>query len=134
MKYYQILKQKGLFQIGDILKRIALERIRQICKEEKLSFETKWTDEFIALHNNCECVDAIVKAASNESFKIEYLKKPFKWSEDFSWFTKHFKAAMYGLGSGKNQPPLHNPKYDFPDKIITTGIQMFLGIYKMINP
>ena len=61
------------------------------------------------------------------------MTKPFKWSEDFSWFTKHYKGAMFGLGSGMSQPPLHNPKYDFPDEIITTGIQMFIGIYNSIN-
>ncbi|HKL66769.1 MAG TPA: hypothetical protein VJ877_02670, partial [Bacteroidales bacterium] len=61
------------------------------------------------------------------------MEKPFKWSEDFSHFTKKYKGAMFGLGSGKDQPALHNPDYDFPDQILASGINMFLNIYRLIN-
>jgi hypothetical protein len=39
---------------------------------------------------------------------------------------------MFGLGSGTDSPALHNPDYDFPDDIITTGIY-FHHISKQIT-
>jgi metal-dependent amidase/aminoacylase/carboxypeptidase family protein len=39
--------------------------------------------------------------------------------EDFGLFTQHYPGAM---GWDQEQTPaLHNPDYDFPDDIITTG-------------
>jgi hypothetical protein len=38
---------------------------------------------------------------------------------------------MFGLGSGKTSPALHNPDYDFPDDIIL-GINLFHQISKQI--
>ncbi len=35
---------------------------------------------------------------------------------------------MFGLGSGKDTPKLHNPDYDFPDDIIEVGVNMFYSI------
>jgi hypothetical protein len=39
---------------------------------------------------------------------------------------------MFGLGAGKDQPALHNPDYDFPDSIISTGIHTFYSITKIL--
>jgi metal-dependent amidase/aminoacylase/carboxypeptidase family protein len=55
---------------------------------------------------------------------------PFKWGEDFGLFTQKYKGAMFGLGAGMKTPALHNPDYDFPDEITTTGIQQFYTILK----
>jgi metal-dependent amidase/aminoacylase/carboxypeptidase family protein len=44
--------------------------------------------------------------------------------EDFGLFTQHYPGAMFGLGSGTDSA-LHNPDYDFPDDIITTGVSIF---------
>jgi metal-dependent amidase/aminoacylase/carboxypeptidase family protein len=53
-----------------------------------------------------------------------------KWGEDFGLFTEHFKGAMFGLGSGTEQPALHNPDYDFPDALLETGSVMFEAIVR----
>ena len=37
---------------------------------------------------------------------------------------------MFGLGSGENQPALHNPDYDFPDALIPKGIAIFTTLIK----
>jgi metal-dependent amidase/aminoacylase/carboxypeptidase family protein len=39
---------------------------------------------------------------------------------------------MFGLGAGNDTPALHNPDYDFPDKLIPTGINMFRSIIDQI--
>jgi metal-dependent amidase/aminoacylase/carboxypeptidase family protein len=58
---------------------------------------------------------------------------PFRWSEDFGHFTHNFKGALFGLGSGTNQPELHHPAYNFPDKIILNGTKIFHQIIKQLN-
>ena len=106
--------------------------VKKIAEKNKLKFEIEWVEKFPATLNDSECAQFIKQAASENSFKVNELKKPFRWSEDFGHFTNHFKGAMFGLGAGKNHPQLHNPDYDFPDEIILTGTKMFYSIIKNI--
>ena len=39
---------------------------------------------------------------------------------------------MFGIGSGENQPPLHNPDFNFPDELIEIGSSMFLKISQQL--
>ncbi len=117
----------------DILKDEMVRAIKEICEKEKIKCEYEWKEEFISLENTTDAVDIIKKAAHNSDLEIIEMTVPFKWSEDFSHFTKNFPGAMFGLGAGIDHPALHNPDYDFPDEIITTGINMFLNIYRLIN-
>jgi metal-dependent amidase/aminoacylase/carboxypeptidase family protein len=87
---------------------------------------------FPATVNNDQCVDIVEQSAKQISLEIEHLKTPFKWSEDFGYYTEKHKACYFGLGSGFNQPQLHNPDFDFPEDIIETGIALFYTIYKSI--
>jgi metal-dependent amidase/aminoacylase/carboxypeptidase family protein len=80
--------------------------------------------------NNDNCVNIVEQSAKHEELDIIYIEKPFKWSEDFGYFTEQYDTCYFGLGSGINQPPLHNPDFDFPDDLIETGINIFYSIYK----
>jgi len=88
---------------------------------------------FPAVVNNNECVKIIEKAADEANLKIERMEKPFRWSEDFGYFSNNYKVGFFGLGSGIDQPALHNPDYDFPDDIIESGVNVFFNIYKELN-
>ena len=85
------------------------------------------------MYNDSEAVDYIVNAATSNSFAFIEKPSPFKWGEDFGSFTQQYKGAMFGLGSAKNTPALHNPDYDFPDEITPYGIQMFYAIINLIH-
>lgn len=104
--------------------------IKGIAKSENLICEISYSEVFPATVNNDECIRMVEQSAKQNNFEIEYNEKPFKWSEDFGYFTEKYNACYFGLGSGKNQPQLHNPDFDFPDDIIETGINMFYQIYK----
>ena len=45
-------------------------------------------------------------------------------SEDFSYFLEKVPGAFAWIGNGKSAP-LHNPKYDFNDSVLTTGSSFF---------
>jgi len=107
--------------------------INEITKEENVECTISYSEEFPASVNNNECVDYVEESARQNNLEIETIENPFKWSEDFGYYSQQYKSCLFGLGSGISQPPLHNPDYDFPDEIIETGIKIFYNIYKEIN-
>jgi len=108
----------------------AIQLAQKHTKQHNLNYETEWTEEFLATENNKNATDVVKDAAKENNLEIIERKEPFRWSEDFSRFTKQYKGALFGLGSGEETPQLHNPDYDFPEEIIETGINIFFGIYK----
>lgn len=113
--------------------KLALETIfKRICNNNQLEFEVKWFEHFPASENNFECNQHILNAAKTNQFTINERTHPFKFGEDFGWFSKKYKTGMFGLGAGYNSSVLHNANYDFPDEIIDTGIQMFKEIISNI--
>ncbi len=115
----------------DFKKRLQ-ERVGKICEKYSLASEIGWTQEFEANNNNATAVDMITDAAASLGLSYETRPTPFKWGEDFGLFTQKFDGAMFGIGSGLDSPALHNPDYDFPDEIISTGINMFTGLIKQV--
>ena len=117
----------------DVLITNSEKIINEISKAENLEYEISYSEIFPASVNNQECFRFVEQAAKQNNYKLDYIEKPFSWSEDFGYFAQEYKTALFGLGSGVSQPPLHNPDFDFPDEIIETGINMFYTIYKIIN-
>ena len=115
------------------LKEICANLVQDISKKYQLKYTMDWIYEFDSNNNDSEAVDYIVNAATSNSFAFIEKPSPFKWGEDFGSFTQQYKGAMFGLGSGKNTPALHNPDYDFPDEITPYGIQMFYAIINLIH-
>ena len=95
--------------------------------------EISWTQRFSANENDPEAVDFVRQAAKDCSFNLIEREVPFQWGEDFGIFTEHYEGAMFGLGSGKNTPNLHNPDYDWPDEITETGAEIFYKISELID-
>lgn len=56
--------------------------------------------------------------------------KPTMAGEDFSFFLEKAPGAYLWLGLGGEQGPLHNPRFDFNDRAMESGIRLFLEILK----
>lgn len=110
------------------LKSNIMQRVTEICAEERLEFEVDWFEYFPSANNNAICNTLIKEAASVNNFDVIKKPNPFKFGEDFGWFSKQYRTAMFGLGAGVDTPALHSRTYDFPDVIILTGLNMFKGI------
>jgi amidohydrolase len=108
-------------------------KVYHICKNHGLTVEYSWTEVFYANINDKSAVGHIRNAAIASGSKINELKTPFKWGEDFGLFTQRFKGAMFGIGAGLESPALHNPDYDFPDEILPTSINIFYLIIQNTN-
>lgn len=73
------------------------------------------------------------KAAETAGLNVEDLGNAFRWSEDFAHFDQLCPIFLMGLGSGKNQPALHAPNFDFPDDLIPLGAALYHELYKAIQ-
>lgn len=107
-------------------------KAKAIAKHYNLQPEITWTESFKANENDKDAVHFIRTAAKKSQLSILEKEVPFSFGEDFGLFTQHYKGALFGLGSGETIPALHNPDYDFPDEIITTGISIFYNLSKDI--
>lgn len=114
----------------DLLTQKCEKMISEIANSEKLDYSITYSEAFPATVNNDSCVRIVEQSAKDMGLKIQTIDTPFKWSEDFGYFSGKYDACYFGLGSGINQPQLHNPDYDFPDDIIETGVNIFFSIYK----
>ncbi|MBR9919334.1 MAG: amidohydrolase [Bacteroidetes bacterium] len=120
--------QKRLDKLDRNIRRI----IREETKDTGINTTVEETEVFHANKIHPEALDYIRHAARTLDLELEEREFPFKWGEDFGYFTQEFPGAMFGLGSGVDQPALHNPDYDFPDRLIPTGIQMFYSIIQKV--
>jgi metal-dependent amidase/aminoacylase/carboxypeptidase family protein len=106
--------------------------VSAIARSERLELRMSYSEIFPAIVNDPGCVSLIRESASENGLSIKRKVIPFRWSEDFGYYTTKYKGGFFGLGSGESQPALHNPDYDFPDELIGTGVSMFHSICKKI--
>ncbi|HEX6983660.1 MAG TPA: amidohydrolase [Balneolaceae bacterium] len=120
-------------EVLELLKKECLQLAMGLAKTYSLEMNHEWSESFSSTINNAEAVRMIKKSAEGLKFEMKKKKYPFEWSEDFGHFTKKIPGAMFGLGSGKEHPPLHAENYDFPDEVIPTGVSMFMQIIKEVT-
>jgi len=114
----------------DALTEKFLDASKTIAQEHQLEISHQKTAVFASNYNNKKVVDAVIKSAKHLQLATSEKKHPFPWGEDFGLFTQSIPGAMFGLGAGKDTPPLHNPEYDYPDDLTPTAIQLF---YSTLN-
>lgn len=104
----------------------------EIARRYNLKTEHQFIQSFFA-NTNDEYANELVRKAANEfGYPIEEREIPFKWAEDFGFFTSKYKGCMFGIGAGEGHPALHNPDYDFPDELIEKGVNMFDSIVRLV--
>jgi amidohydrolase len=106
--------------------------IERSCQAQQLAYTIDWLEYFPASSNDPQGNNYLKAAAKENAYAIIERPYPFKFGEDFGWFSKKYKTAMFGLGAGVESPALHHADYDFPDDIIETGINMFKTIIKHV--
>ncbi len=110
----------------------ALAFINQVAAKYHLSSEVSWSEVFPSTENHPKAVAYLVKAVKSRNIPYQYIKTPFKWSEDFGHFSNRCTAALFGIGAGENSPALHHEDYDFPDEIIEHGAAVFFEAFQII--
>lgn len=119
-------------EVFDWLRSEVVERMKRIAATHGLGSAHSWTDEFPLTVNDPEAVALVEAAAEARGVPLARRDEAYPWSEDFGWFTSRFKGAFFGLGSGTEHPALHSPDYDFPDRLIPIGLELFEGVIERL--
>jgi amidohydrolase len=133
----------GMGEIWATLRTVNDSRMAQLCEAAEilvraeatrygLALSINYDDVFEACENHPDAVGHLHQALTDEDVTWQMTDAPQRWSEDFGQFAKGAKSAMFWLGSGENQPQLHNPDYDFPDALIPAGAGVFLRLIRNI--
>jgi len=93
-----------------------------------LAYEFQYSEIFPATINHPEAFQILAHSLDTIQASVKHLDVPFRWSEDFGYYSRDSKTCFFGLGSGVNMPDLHHENYDFPDKIALDGMKVFLAI------
>lgn len=115
------------------LSRWSEDHARGIANSCDLNIQITRTEEFPVTKNSVEAVDSVRAAAEHLGLEIIQPDNPFPWSEDFGHFTMSYPGALFGIGTGIHSPALHSPEYDFPDELITPGVNVFRRIIECYN-
>jgi metal-dependent amidase/aminoacylase/carboxypeptidase family protein len=110
-----------LDRLCDRLTRMATES----AAEDGLGRNISWHERFAATNSCAAGVELIQRAAGESGLDVHHLDQPFRWSEDFGYFTDRYRGAFFGLGAGLDQPQLHDEAYDFPDALIDVGARLY---------
>lgn len=110
--------------LNDIRARMQAEAER-LAAEFSLDCEISWHEPFDATYNDAGLTQAFVEIMHQNGYSAQQKQEPFLWSEDFGRFTSAYRGFLFGLGSGLDCKPLHNPAYDFPDELIPVGAGIF---------
>jgi amidohydrolase len=100
----------------------------RLAAESGLGHSLTWHEAFAATESDGGSVAVVRAAAMRLGLAVQELDEPFRWSEDFGYFTAAFRGAFFGLGSGVDQPQLHDDRYDYPDELIETGARLYRAI------
>ena len=115
------LLQQTKVRLEEIVKRVAENT-------PGLTTAIGWKEYFAASSNAAEAVDRIRAVARACGLPYQEKPQPFSWGEDFGLLTQQYDGALFGLGSGENQPPLHHQHFDFPDELVPIGVRLFYEI------
>ena len=108
-----------------------IELCRAKAKDHLFDFNFSEHEAFAATNSDPNCVKTIEQAATNLELGLGHLETPFRWSEDFGRFGSVCPIGFFGLGSGLEQPALHDAQFDFPDDILEAGMGMFWEIIRL---
>ena len=112
-----------LEQLRQTLETLAREKAQQ----HRLDCTFAYEDPFPETRNHPQAAAKVRQAAERLGLPVEEMKERFRASEDFGHYTKQIPGAMFYLGDG-DSAPLHTAKFDFPDQLIETAVDLFVQL------
>jgi amidohydrolase len=97
----------------------------RIAAAHGLTVSFTWHDDFAACTNHPEATTRLRAAVASCGIPLIAGDMPLRASEDFGRFGSAGPQAMLYIGAGTDTPALHNPDYDFDDRLIPLGTMIF---------
>ncbi|WP_458407888.1 amidohydrolase [Anaerotignum sp.] len=102
-----------------------LQLSETLAQEYHLDFSYEMQDVFPATENHPENAEKVLTLTNGTLLEV-----PMRWSEDFGHYLQHCKGAFFGIGAGKDHPPLHTEHYEYPDRLLQPAMEVF---YKLME-
>jgi amidohydrolase len=93
-----------------------------------LGCEFSFRDSVPALSNHRGSAEKILRAAKKLGLDTVEAEAPARGSEDFAWFTRRTRGAMFWVGAGEDRAPIHTAGFDFNDEIIPTVVDLYRAL------
>lgn len=117
---------------------MAKERFREIVESVATAHGCTATvvlrDGYPVTCNDKQAVDTFFAIAKETipSEHVLHFEKPVMGGEDFSYYCQEVPSCFFALGllpEGQSEiPALHQPKFDFNDEVIRTGVKLFCSL------
>ncbi|MDI9471320.1 MAG: amidohydrolase [Tissierellia bacterium] len=112
--------ERELDELQDMIEAQAAE----LAEGEELKYSFSYQDEFPETVSHDSSVDKIREAAKRLGY--DAVEGPAdRGSEDFGYYLKATKGAMFNVGNGEDSKPLHTWEYDFTDEVMVYAVEMF---------
>ena len=102
----------------------AEEEAKRFCLRTSCSIH----DYFPETRNDEQCLEAVIRAASDLGMNVIPMEDMWRASEDFGWYLKECPGAIIYVGNGEDYPPLHTVGYDFNDRILENAVDLFTAL------
>jgi amidohydrolase len=116
-------------EVGKNIPVMIEQTVKGICDSMGATYEFIYKNPYIPMIIDEEsykfCKQTVTDICGTENWKMA--KSPEMGAEDFAYFIKDNHGAMLKLGLGENYTPLHNPHFDFNDKVLKDGIMFFVA-------
>ncbi len=109
------------------------ESLRQVAEGVAIASGTRLTVNYNRYYpatiNNAEASEEALTAAAGVAH-AELAPQPAFTAEDFGFMLQACKGAYIWLGQGRGdeEVPLHHPRYDFNDEVLSTGIRLHVAL------
>jgi amidohydrolase len=104
------------------------DKSREEAQKYGLECEFSFRDSVPALLNHRESAEKVRRAAEKLGFRMADTGAPTRGSEDFAWFTRRTRGAMFWVGAGEDRSPIHTAEFDFNDEIIPTVVDLYRAL------
>jgi amidohydrolase len=93
-----------------------------------LECEFSFRDSVPALLNHSGSAAKVLRAAEKLGLGTVEVGIPARGSEDFAWFTRRTRGAMFWVGAGEDRSPIHTAGFDFNDEIIPAVADLYRAL------
>lgn len=114
-------EEKIMKSMEGLLRRYA----ERVASRSRLQVRFKVSDYFPETRNDDSAMNLVVEIAKSQGREVIPMKDIWRASEDFGYYTKKCRGAIFYIGIGEDHAPLHTAGYDFDDAILPVAVDMF---------
>lgn len=114
-------EEKAMKGMEGLLRRYA----ERVADRSGLQVHFKVSDYFPETRNDDHAVNLVAEIAKSQGRQLIAMQDIWRASEDFGYYTKKCRGAIFYIGIGEDHAPLHTKEYDFDDAILPEAVDMF---------